>query len=259
MLVWSHWRAVLIIGAAPLSAQGDPLGDAIAAMHRHDLVRARTLLESVLQHDPASYQANWRLAHVLVDQGKVTPDSIRSAARDSLYQLAVSYARRAVAANPDGADGHFMLASSLGRRSLTLGKREQVRQAIEIRSEALRALGLDPTHAGAYHVLGRWHAEIQRLNPVERFVAREFLGGGIFELASWDEAERNLRLAIQHGPNRIYHRLDLAAILLDRNKPTEAAEQLEAIERMSRSEPMDSVYQREAANMLRQIRGGRSS
>ena len=259
MQVRLSWLAALVVGAAPLVAQGEPLVEAIAAMDRHELARARTLFEAALQRDPESYQANWRLAHVLVDQGKAVPDSVASAPRDSLYRMAVSYARRAVTANPDGADGHFMLAAALGRSSLTQGKRERVRAAIEIRSEALRALAIDPAHAGAYHVLGRWHAEIKRLSSVERFFARNFLGGAILGQATWDEAERNLRLAVQHGPHRIFHRLDLARILMDREKYREAREQLEAILQMPRSEPMDAQYQEDAAMMLRRLPTGQPS
>jgi tetratricopeptide (TPR) repeat protein len=241
----------LFIGFTPLAAQDNALAAGIAAMDRHDLPGARVQFEAVLQRDPISYEANWRLSHVLVDQGKVTPDAVQRTERDALYELAVRYARRAVAANPGGANGHFMVASALGRASLVLGNRERVRMAGEIRTEALRALSIDPTHSGAYHVLGRWHAEICRLSAVERFVARRFRGGNILELASWPEAERNLRLAVRHGPDRIYHRLDLALILLDRDKPAEARQQLQAISGMSPREPMDTTYQREAALLLK--------
>ena len=253
MLVRSRCLAALMVLAMPLSAQADPLAEGIAAMQRHDLPRARTMLETTLQRDPGSYAANWRLAHVLLDQGKVIPDSVQSPPRDTLYLMAVSYARRAVAANPEGAGGHFVLANALGRHSLSQGTRERVKAAMEIRTEALRALALDPTHSGAYHVLGRWHAEVERLSGLKRFVAEEVLGGGILETASWEEAERNMRLAVQHGPARIYHRLDLAHVLLDRDKPGEAREQLEAIGRMTPDEPMDVEYQREAAALLKRI------
>lgn len=259
MLVRSRCLAALITCAIPLSAQGDPLAEGIAAMERHELVHARTMFEASLQRDPGSYDSNWRIAHVLLDLGKVIPDSVQSPPRDTLYLLAVSYARRAVAANPDGADGHFVLANALGRSSLSRGTRERVKVAMEIRTEALRALALDPAHSGAYHVLGRWHAEIERLSGIKRFVAREFLGGAILEAASWDEAERNMRLAVQHGPGRIYHRLDLAHVLLDRDKPGAAREQLEAIGRMPAHEPMDAEYQREAAALLHRIREDRRS
>lgn len=244
---------------SPLPGQADALTEGRSAMERHALLEARALFEVAVAQEPASYEANWRLAHVLVDLGKQDPDSIEGTTRDSLYFLAVSYARRAVAANPEGADGHFVLANALGRHALTLGRRERLRLAIEIRTEALRALGLDPAHAGAYHVMGRWHAEIMRLSAVERFVARTLLGGAIVELASWEEAERNLRLAVQHGPDRIFHRLDLARVLIDRGSAATARDQLEAIGRMEHTEPMDTAYQREAAVMLQRLDEGHRS
>lgn len=240
----------LLVSAAPLAAQADPLAGGIAAMERWDLAAARTLLTEAVRRDPGSYEANWRLAHVLVDLGKVVPDSLPDAARDSLYALAESYARRGVAANPDGADGHFVLANAIGRVALTKSKRERVEGAVEIRNEALKALGLDPTHAGAHHVLGRWHAEIQRLSSVERFFARTFLGASIFNLASWDSAERHLRLAVQHDPGRIFHYLDLGEVYLDREKWAEARTTFEAIERLPIVEPMDTEYKRIAARHL---------
>ena len=244
---------------SPLPGQADALAEGSSAMARHALPQARALLEVALAQEPASYEANWRLAHVLVDLGKQSPDSIGGPGRDSLYLLAVSYARRAVAANPEGADGHFVLANALGRHALTLSRRERLRLAMEIRTEALRALGSDPAHAGAYHVLGRWHAEIMRLSGVERFVARTLMGGAIVELASWEEAERNLRFAVQHGPDRIFHRLDLARVLIDRGNAATAQDQLEAIGRMKLIEPMDTVYQREAAVMLQHLHDGHRS
>ena len=77
---------------------------------------------------------------------------------------------------------------------------------------AIRAISLDPTHDGAYHVLGRWHAEIMRLPGIERFFARRVLGARIFDEASWDEATVNLERAVALDTTRIVHRLDLDTI-----------------------------------------------
>lgn len=244
---------LLLVLAAPLHGQGDPLAGGIAAMERWDLEAARALLTDAVRRDPDSYEANWRLAHVLVDLGKVVPDSIPDPARDSLYALAESYARRGVAANPDGADGHFVLANAIGRVALTKSKRERVEGAVEIRNEALKALGLDPEHAGAHHVLGRWHAEIQRLSSVERFFARTFLGASIFNQASWESAERHLRLAVRYDPERIFHHFDLGEVHLDREQWSEARAAFEAVRRLPVLEPMDVDYKREAARRLARI------
>ena len=48
--------------------------------------------------------------------------------RDSLYVRAESYARRAVAAKGDGAEGHFALANAIGRSTLSMGARERVKR-----------------------------------------------------------------------------------------------------------------------------------
>jgi tetratricopeptide (TPR) repeat protein len=244
---------LLAFAGPPLAAQTDPLARGTVAMDRWDLSTARRLLEDAVRADPDSYEANWRLAHVLLDIGKETPDSVASPARDSLYASAETYARRAVSANPDGADGHFVLASAIGRASLTRSKREQITRAVEIRNAALRALGLEPEHTGALHVMGRWHAEIRRLSSLQTFFARTFLGADIFDEASWDEAERYLQLAVRHDPERIVHRLDLARVLIDRERWDQAAVQLAAIQRLPTVEPMDVRYRREAARLLRDV------
>lgn len=228
--------------AVPGAAQTDPLARGIAAMAAGDLTAARSWLEQAVSADPTGYEPNWRLALVLVDLGRQTPDNVKDKARDALYDRAESYARTAVDANPNGADGHFVLANAVGQASLTKSKKERVERASEIRTAALRAVQNDPNHSGAWHVLGRWHAEIQRLTGMEKFFARTFLGAAIFDVASWDEAERSLRRAVTLDPDRIFHRLDIAEVLVDREKWAAAREQLDAVERLPATDPLDGVH-----------------
>lgn len=244
--------ALALPGAA--SAQ-DALVLGIQAMERFDLPTARRHLEDAVRAEPGSYQANWRLAHVLLDLGKRTPEERKDPARDSLYVEAESYARRATAAKPDGADGYFVLANAVGRTSLTKGKKERIQHAVEIRNAAQRAIELDPRHDGAHHVLGRWHAEIMRLSSLQRFFAKNFMGATIFNQASWDEAERLLRIAVELRPEWIYHRLDLAEVLIDRRRWREAKTQLDAIAALPALEPMDPTYQQQARALAATVAG----
>ena len=248
----ASWPLVAtLLSAAPyiVVAQDEALTLGIAAMQRHDNGTARSYLEQALRDQPDSYQANWRLGLVLVEIGQLTPDDVKSPARDSLYSLAESYARRAVAVNPAGADGHFVLGTAVGRTSLTLSTKERIRRAAEIFAEAHTALRLDSGHDGAYHLLGRWHAEIMRLSSLQEFFARNFLGAAIFDQASWDAAEHNLRIAVAYAPNRIFHRLDLAEILADRAKWRDARLQVDSIAVMPPQEPMDVIYRRQARTL----------
>jgi tetratricopeptide (TPR) repeat protein len=211
--------------------------------------------EAVLQLDSLNYDANWGAAQALVDIGKETPDSVKSPARDSLYARAERLARIAVQADSTGADGHYMLAAAIGRASLTKSKKERVRRAAEIRNEALKALELNPEHDKAYHVIGRWNAEIMRLSGLTRFFAKNFLGGAVFNSASWQDAIDNMQKAVELNPNSVYHRLDLARIYVDRDRYSDAREQLTRIAELPVFDAMDPEYQREAATLLTQIQG----
>lgn len=255
------WVLLLVaIGApTPGAAQVTPLAAGRAAMAAMDLPAARRNLEAAVARDPSGYEANWRLALVLLDLGKQVRDDAGRPARDSLYAMSERYARRAVAANDRGADGHFALANALGRAALTRGAKERVRIAAEIREEAERAIALDPHHHGALHVLGRWHAEIRRLSGTERFLARTFLGGGALGKASWEAAELNLRAAVRYGPDVIYHRLDLAEVQAEREEWSAARAQLDTLAGLPIRDPMDTLYQaRGRALAVKIARKGRS-
>ena len=209
--------------------------------------------ENALAMDSTSYEANWRAALALITLGNETPDSVKSPQRDSLFARAERDARRAVAGDSLGADGHFLLARALGQTALTKGKKERIRLAGEVRREALRAIELDPRHDGAYHVLGRWNAEVMRLSGLSRFFARSFLGGDIFGQASWDAAISNLERAVQLDSTRITHRLDLARVYVDRKRYGDARSQLQAVETLPVRDFDDPRLKQDAAALLQKI------
>ena len=247
---------LLVLGSAarPLVAQRveDHVTLGIAASVAHDARTALQHFQAALDQDSLSYEANWRGAMVLLTLGEQITHK-KSAERDSLYAEAERYARRAVATDPAGPDGHFALAASVGRTSLTLGKKARIRRAAEIRREALRTLALNPRHDGAYHILGRWNAEIMRISGIGRFFARSFLGAGIFKEASWGKAIYNMEKAVQLDPARIYHHLELAEILIERKRVAAARSQLNLVDSLPLREVMDSAYKRRASALLRRL------
>ena len=211
--------------------------------------------EAAIALSPTDYEANWRAAQALVDMGKQTPDSVKSPHRDSLYARAEALARVAVATDPDGTDGHYILAAAIGRASLTKSKKERVRRAAEIRSEALRAIELDPGNDRAYHVLGRWNAEVERLSGFTRFFAKTFLGAGVFGAASWEGAVQNMEKATDLAPDNIYHHLDLALVYLDLGRYTEARQQLNLVLELPVFDVSDPTHKETATYFLTRIEG----
>jgi tetratricopeptide (TPR) repeat protein len=201
--------------------------------------------------DTTTYQGLVIAAQSAIDHGEFAPSDEQ---RSALYKSAEDYARRAVAANPNDADGHFELAAAIGRNALTMGARDRVKYASAVREEALAALKLNPNHAGALHVMGVWNAEVMRLNGVTRFFAKNLLGGKVFGEASWDNAQQNLERAVELEPNRITHRLDLANVYSDRGNKPKAIEQYDAISKMPATDYNDGHYKDEAARRLKDLR-----
>jgi tetratricopeptide (TPR) repeat protein len=254
------WSIALMCGAAAarvptLHGQeaADHVAMGMAANEAHDLSTALRHFQAALAQDSSNYEANWRGALTLLDLGEQIPQSTKSKVRDSLYTLAERYATRAVAANPRSADGHFALAAATGRVSLTQGTDGRIRLAKIIRQEALKTIELNPRHDGAYHILGRWNAEIMRISGISRFFAKNFLGAGVFKEASWKKAIANMQQAVALDPGRIYHHLELARIFADRKRLSEAETQLHAVESLPAREVMDSTYKRQGAELRRRL------
>lgn len=193
------------------------------------LVRnALTLLIALTTPIPTSAQTPPEIAQARAEvaMGLAAPD--RHAATAAL-ERATATARDAVTAHPRSAEAHYLLAVALGSRLEFVGMREKLRTVGEVRSEAERALELDPGHAGAHHVLGRLHGAAMRLNPLSRSLARVLLGASALDGASWDGAERHFLAALLAEPGNPAHAMELGAVYLDSGRPEMARQVLRAL------------------------------
>lgn len=207
--------------------------------------------EAALLVDSMHFDALVKAARESVDLGQFNAND---AERTALYKRAEQYARRAVAAKPTEAEGHFELARAIGKNALTMGTKDRVKFAGVVHDEAMAALKIDPRHPGALHVMGVWNAEIMRLSGFSRFMAKNLLGGKTFGQASWDNALKYMEQAVAVDPNRITHRLDLAEIYADRDMKPKAREQLEWIAKAPITDFNDKHLKEQAAAKLATIR-----
>jgi len=239
--------------AAPLGAQS--VSEHLLAGDRAhvslDAVAALDHYERALVIDRDNYEALWKASRDAVDLGEFTADRKK---RADYYRRGEGYARRAVAVNPGDAEAHFHLARAVGVAALSLGIRDRVKYANEVRTEALRALERDPKHPGALHVVGMWNAEVMRLSGFERSFARTFLGGKIFGSASWSNAIRYMEEAVGVDPDRLTHHLDLARIYRDRGEKAKARHHYEAVMKGTATELNDAQYKRLADQELTALR-----
>lgn len=209
--------------------------------------------EAILARDSLDHEANWRAARAGNDIALPLTHREDRTRRDSLLARGVEHARRGVRIAPNDAQALFTLGLLLGNTALTRGTREKVRMATEIHSLALRAIAADSNHDGALHLLGRWNYEVMSLSGLSRFIAKSILGGAVFGQASWEEARRDLQRAVTIDPERIYHHLDLARVLVARDETAAARSELRRIAGLPNKVAADSTYRREAVELLARI------
>lgn len=222
------------------------LGDSAQAAFRPD--EALRHYEAAIALDSGNAEAWGKASRAAVDLGESEEDKAR---QRELFRQGERLARRAVALDSASAENQFHLARALGRTALSVGVRERVRYAVEIRERALAALELNADHPGALHVLGVWNAEVMRLNGFERFFARNFLGGGVFGKASWKDAVSYLERAVAVDPERLVHRIALAGIYGDVGEKAKAREQFEFVVNATRQTDVnDPIYKKQAESAL---------
>ncbi|MDQ6612422.1 MAG: hypothetical protein M3Y64_08310 [Gemmatimonadota bacterium] len=238
----------------PVEKTGSVTSD-IAAGDKANVERlprqALTHFEAALRAEPRNYAALWKASGDAIDLGESDANQKR---RDSLYSVGVAYARRALEVQPDGADANFTMARALGRTALTVGVRERIKFATEVRMRALKALATDPSHAGAMHVMGVWNAEIMRLNSVARLLAKTLLGGAVFAEANWAAAEKYLLGAVAVDSLRTVHHLDLARVYRDTGRLAEARASYAAAIKSPLIDANDELYKQAATAELRALK-----
>ena len=245
---------VALMCCAPLAAAQGPAqqiatGDSIYAQFKPE--DALTHYLAAIGPDSSNYEALWKAARSEVDLAEVEKDE----GRRNRYSIAgETLARKAIRVKPQDAEAHFHLARALGRRALSVGVRDRVKYATEVRAEALEALKYDANHPGALHVMGVWNAEVMRLNGISRFLAKNVLGGRVFGEASWDKAVSYMERAVAVDPDRIVHRLDLGKIYADIGDKAKARTQLELVVSGRRVDFNDPAYQREAQAALAKLK-----
>jgi tetratricopeptide (TPR) repeat protein len=207
--------------------------------------------EEVIARDSTNYTSLWNASAYAVTLGEFEPDAAK---QKELYARSERYARRAVAVNPNDAEGHFALSRAIGRIALSLGPRDRVKYAVEVREQALAAIAANPKHDGALHVLALWHQNVMQLNSVARFMAKNLLGGKVFSEASWENALSNLEQATALRPDVIIHQLDLGRLYALRKRNAEAREHLQLALDAPLKDPNDEHYKKEAEAALKALK-----
>jgi tetratricopeptide (TPR) repeat protein len=166
---------------------------------------ALEIYQRILKSNPRQYTALWKCSELCSRLGSRQPTAKD---KENYYHTARNYALNAVKINPNGADGFYTLAVATGRIALLQSGRDKVRSVKEIRSHAEHAIRLNPAHARAWHVLGKWHYEVANLGMFEKAALRMMYGG--LPAASFADAVKAYERARQLEPGFALNYLELA-------------------------------------------------
>ncbi len=246
--------SVILCSAIFLAVFSTP---AFAAVSPSELARADSLadagdysgeLEYLLtlrKNNPDEPEILWRIAQARFDIADQTDDV--QVHREQYYP-GFEAAKQAVELNPNSARANHWYAVLIGKIGMLEGTEQKIINSYEVEKYAMRAIQLDPSYDGTYHVMGRWHYELADLNWFERKIA-----GWVYETppeGSFSQAAVFFRKAIDAKPDEIRHHVWLGKtyIELDDNKAAKRA--LKNALSLKPEDDGDRLLQKEARELL---------
>ncbi len=195
-----NWLILLSGGGSILAAVSR--GDAF-----DDQLKTNEALAAYLEAEKLGGKDAELLRKIAREYAESMPDVTSLEQRRVLGEKALEYAKRAVAAGPENAMAHLALAICYGRLAPLLDNKTKIAYSKLVKEEVDRSIQLDPSQDYGYHVLGAWNYELASLNPVLRVLVKWIYGE--IPPASYEEAARNFKKAIELAPQRVAHHVEL--------------------------------------------------
>lgn len=202
--------------------------------------------QKILDEYPRDYKALWRASFL---HSRIGNRKEEQQQKEEYFQEARSLAEQALEIDSTDAQSHFVMSVAMGRMALISGARDRVAASRSIKQHADRALAIDSTHAGAWHVLGLWHYNVANLNFFERAAANT-LFGGIPGDASNRKAAEAVEKAIRHNDRYLLYYHDLAMIYDEMGQQRKAIEACEVALDKEEITPDDPQLKEECRNWL---------
>jgi tetratricopeptide (TPR) repeat protein len=141
--------------------------------------------------------------------------------RYDYFNTALYLANRSLLLDSNDAEAHYSKALALGRINEFAATKIKIAHAKEIKYHIDETLRINPAHAGAYHLLGRWNRSIANFGSVEKMMINN-LYGGVPKGATFEGALEAFIKAVAFEPKYKLHQYELACTYLAMGKPVNA-------------------------------------
>jgi tetratricopeptide (TPR) repeat protein len=163
--------------------------------------------------------------------------------------LCMEYAKKAVREAPDNSDAHVCLSIAYGKMTDFTDNKTKIEYSKVVKSEAERAVELNPKNDLALFILGRWNFDMATLNPFLKGVAQALYGQ--LPPASKEKAIEYFQRAIAAAPRRIMYRGAYAEALESTGRTQEAKAEWLKVKQLKPTDREDRKYLAEAEAKLK--------
>ena len=168
------------------------------------------------------------------------------------FESALAFAQRAVTADSTNADCYYALATSSGKMTEVETENKKIVAFVrDVKINADKALKINPNHAMANFVEGKWHYEMIVLNWAKRLAVKTLYGG--LPEADIDKAIDYFEKCKSLEPYFMLNYLYLAKAYKEKNRPAQETEVLNRLVKLPIRTFDDNDYKKEAQKMLQDL------
>jgi len=169
-----------------------------------------------------------------------------------LGNIALAYAKRAAALGPDDSDAQLAVAICYGKLQPEETNAEKLETSRIIKSEAEKAIKLDPNSDLAWHVLGRWNMGFAEITGVKRALGE--LMYGKMPVTTYEDAAKCFERAIELKPDCPMHSVELGRVYAQMGRKEEARQLIAKGLAMKETEKDDPETKRRGEEELAKLR-----
>jgi regulator of microtubule dynamics protein 3 len=141
--------------------------------------------------------------------------------RQKYFNTGFYLAKKALLLDSNYAESHYCMALALGRINEFEDIKVKIANSKEIKLHIDEAIRLNPAHAGAYHLLGRWNRTIANFGSIEKMMINTMYGG-MPKGATMEGALNAFIKAVAFEPAYKLHQYELAQTYLEMGKSVNA-------------------------------------
>lgn len=171
--------------------------------------------------------------------------------KSTLYNASNDLADKALAVDAGDAEANYVKALAVGRIAEISPTKEKIEASKDVKKYSEQAIKLDKSHAGAWHLLGKWHYGVKDLGITKMLLINLIYGG--MPKASYESAIECYNKAINLRPDYILYYLDLAIAYERARKDSLAIAILKKAIELPPVTPDDPGYLKDCKTMLEDL------